>query len=192
MSAARLRREEAELSREHIREERKLDAFVFTSRGDLFARSKRLVSREKNKLESPSRRGPTLPSPRFSTRFLRVLGSVSLFRPSTHAQSTMLAPSLAARPASQAARGGAVRVGIASTSAPARHVVAAPARRRVVAMAAKGPLVFPLRSQFSSEQEERSVLLSHRAVETGEQTESLLSRGTESKSPLLFFWLSLC
>lgn len=32
-----------------------------------------------------------------------------------------------------------MRVGIASTSAPARHVVAAPARRRVTTMAAKGP-----------------------------------------------------
>ena len=166
---------------------------LFSLAGAIFSpAASDLFRGKKNKLESPSRRGTTPPSPRFSTRFLRVLGSVSLFRPSTHAQSTMLAPSLAARPASPAARGGAVRVGIASTSAPARHVVAAPARRRVTAMAAKGPLVFRLRSQFSSEQEERSVLLSHRAVETGEQTESLLSRGTESKSPLLFFWLSLC
>ena len=35
-----------------------------------------------------------------------------------------------------------MRVGIASTSAPARHVVAAPARRRVTTMAAKGPFFF--------------------------------------------------
>ena len=91
------------------------------------------------------------------------------------------APSLAARPTT-AARGGAMRVGTATTSAPAvRH--AAPARRRVTTMAAKGPPIFLHTSECSTVcYTRRSKLRSDAA---------LLRWNTRGKQSLLLFFFLL-